>query len=54
MLKNSTSSLVELKKTVLQLLHESLEGQKMPVRRIGVKVSELSQVSGQDSITRYF
>ena len=54
MLKNSTSSLDELKKTALQLLHESLEGQKMPVRRIGVKVSELSQVSGQDSITRYF
>ena len=54
MLKNSTSSLDELKKTALQLLHESLEGQKMPVRRLGVKVSELSQVSGQDSITRYF
>src|SRR3989304_573234 len=54
MLKNSTSSLDELRKTSLQLLHESLEGQKMPVRRLGVKVSELSQVSGQDSITRYF
>ena len=54
MLKNSTSSLDELRKTALQLLHESLEGQKMPVRRLGVKVSELSQVSGQDNITRYF
>lgn len=54
MLKNSTSSLDELKKTALQLLRESLEDQKIPVRRIGVKVSELSQVSGQDSITRYF
>ncbi|MEX0764025.1 MAG: DNA polymerase IV [Nitrosopumilaceae archaeon] len=54
MLKNSTSNLDELKKTALQLLHESLEDQKIPVRRIGVKVSELSQVSGQDSITRYF
>ena len=53
-LKNSTSSLDELKKTALQLLHESLEDQSMLVRRIGVKVSELSQVSGQDSITRYF
>jgi len=54
MLRNSTSNLDELKKTALQLLRESLEEQKMPVRRIGVKVSELSQVSGQDSITRYF
>ncbi len=53
-LKNSTSSLDELKKTALQLLRESLEDQSMLVRRIGVKVSELSQVSGQDSITRYF
>lgn len=53
-LKNSTSSLDELKKTALQLLRESLEDQKIPVRRIGVKVYELSQVSGQDSITRYF
>lgn len=53
-LKNSTSSLEELKKTALQLLSESLMEQKLTVRRIGVKVSELSQVSGQDSITRYF
>lgn len=53
-LKNSTSSLEELKKTAFQLLRESLEDQKMPVRRIGVKVYELSEVSGQDSITRYF
>ena len=54
MLKNSTSNLDELKKAALQLLRESLDDQKMPVRRIGVKVSELSQVSGQDNITRYF
>ncbi len=53
-LKNSTSSLEELKKTALHLLRESLEDQKMPVRRIGVKVSELSEFSGQDNITRYF
>ncbi|HXV38236.1 MAG TPA: DNA polymerase IV [Nitrosopumilaceae archaeon] len=53
-LKNSTSSLDELRKTVLQLLGESLEDQKMLIRRIGVKVSDLSEVSGQDSITRYF
>ncbi len=53
-LKNSTSSLDELKKTALQLLRESLEDQKILVRRIGVRVSDLSQVSGQDNITRYF
>jgi|SRR3989304_810258 len=53
-LRNSTSSLDELRKTVLQLLGESLEDQKMLIRRIGVKVSDLSEVSGQDSITRYF
>jgi len=54
MLKNSTSNLDELKKTALQLLRESLEDQKLSVRRLGVKVSELSRVSGQDNITRYF
>lgn len=53
-LKNSTSNLDELKRTALQLLRESLEDQKMLVRRIGVKVSDLSEVTGQDSITRYF
>lgn len=53
-LRNSTSSLDELKKTVLQLLRESLEDQKMLIRRVGVKVADLSEVSGQDSITRYF
>jgi len=53
-LKNSTSSLDELKKTVLQLLRESLEDQIMLIRRVGVKVADLSEVSGQDNITRYF
>ncbi|HSD05214.1 MAG TPA: DNA polymerase IV [Nitrosopumilaceae archaeon] len=53
-LKNSTSNLDELKRAALQLLRESLEDQKMLVRRIGVKVSELSEVTGQDNITRYF
>jgi DNA polymerase IV (DinB-like DNA polymerase) len=53
-LRNSTSSLEELKKSVLQLLEESLEDQKILIRRIGVRVSDLSEISGQDSITRYF
>lgn len=53
-LKNSTSSIDELKKSVLQLLRESLEDQKLLVRRIGVKVSDLSELSGQHDITKYF
>ena len=54
MLKNSTSSLEELEKTAKQLLHEALEDQTMDVRRLGVKVSELSELEGQSNITSYF
>lgn len=54
MLRNPTSSLEELKKTALQLLRESLEDQKLRVRRLGVKVSDFSEVSGQVDITRFF
>src|SRR5207302_5581747 len=53
-LKNLTSSLDELKKIVIQLLSEALEDQQLLVRRIGVRVSDLSKISGQDNITRYF
>lgn len=53
-LKNPTSSLDELKKIAMQLLREALEDQKLLIRRIGVRVSDLSKVSGQDNITRYF
>ena len=53
-LRNPTSSLDELKKTVMQLLREALEDQQLLVRRIGVRVSDLSKISGQDNITRYF
>jgi len=53
-LKNSTSSLDEIIKTSLQLLRESLEDQKLLVRRLGVKVSDLSQVTGQMDLTNYF
>ncbi len=53
-LKSSTSNLDELKKTALQLLRESLENQNVPIRRLGVKVSDLSQVHGQVDITRFF
>ena len=54
MLKNPTLNLEELEKTAKQLLHEALENQTIPVRRLGVKVSELSEVEGQRDITSYF
>jgi DNA polymerase IV (DinB-like DNA polymerase) len=54
MLKNPTSSLEELQKNALQLLKEALEDQKNKVRRLGVKVSELSEIRGQSNITSYF
>lgn len=53
-LRNSTSSLDELKKTVIPLLRESLEDQKLLIRRLGVRVSDFSQTSGQIDITRFF
>ncbi len=54
MLKNPTTSLDELKKTSVQLLQEALSEQKLDVRRFGVRVSELSDLEGQSSITNYF
>jgi len=53
-LRNHTSSLDELKKTVIQLLKESLEDQKLLIRRLGVRVSDFSQPSGQVDITKFF
>ena len=54
MLRNPTSSLEELKKTSKQLLQEALDDKTMLFRRLGVKVSELSEVEGQSNITSYF
>jgi DNA polymerase IV (DinB-like DNA polymerase) len=54
MLKNPTFSLEELKKTARQLLGEALVDQTIDVRRLGVKVSELSDMKGQSSITNFF
>ena len=54
MLRNSTFSLDELKKVSKQLLKEVLEDQSTLVRRLGVKVSELSALEGQSDITSYF
>ena len=54
MLRNPTSNLDELMKTAKQLLKEVLEDQTSDVRRLGVKVSELSEMKGQNSIDSYF
>lgn len=54
MLKNPTLSFDELQKAALQLLREALQDQEKLVRRVGVKVSELSETVGQDTITSYF
>jgi DNA polymerase IV (DinB-like DNA polymerase) len=54
MLKNSTFNLEELKKITKQLLKEALEDQIIPIRRLGVKVSELTEIEGQSNITSYF
>lgn len=53
-LRNSTSSLEELKKVAIQLLKESLEDQRLAIRRLGVRVSDFSQIHGQVDITRFF
>ena len=54
MLKNPTLNLDEIKKTSTQLLKDALVEQTVPIRRIGVKVSELSDLEGQSNITSYF
>ena len=54
MLKNPTSNIDELKKTAIILLQEALSDQTIDIRRLGVKVSELSDIEGQSSITNFF
>lgn len=54
MLRNPTESIEELQKTTIQLLKEALENQTITIRRLGVKVSELSEIQGQKDITSYF
>ena len=54
MLRNPTSSLDELQKNSYQLLKEALENQIITIRRLGIKVSEFSEVQGQSNITNYF
>ncbi len=54
MLKNPTSSLAELQRNAERLLADALEGQASDVRRLGVRVAELSEMQGQMDITDYF
>jgi len=54
MLRSPTSSLEELKKISKQLLQEALRDETILFRRLGVKVSELSDLEGQSNITSYF
>jgi DNA polymerase IV (DinB-like DNA polymerase) len=54
MLRNPTKSIEELQKNADQLLKEALENQTITIRRLGVKVSELSEVQGQSEITSFF
>lgn len=54
MLRNPTLNFEELERNVKQLLKEVLEEQKITIRRVGVKVSELSEVKDQSDITNYF
>ena len=54
MLKNPTKSIEELQKNAEQLLKEALENQQITIRRLGVRVSELSEIQGQSDITDYF
>ena len=53
-LRNPTLSLEELQKTAHQLLGEALENQTDTIRRLGVRVAELSEIQGQSDITSYF
>ena len=54
MLRNPTSNFEELQKNAEQLLQEALQDQEKLIRRLGVKVSELSEIKGQSSMDSYF
>lgn len=54
MLRNPTTSIDELQKNAAQLLADALENQTITIRRMGVKVAELSEIKGQSDITNYF
>ncbi len=51
--RNSTSSLEKMQEIAHILVQEAMQEQPQYVRRLGIKVSELSTVRGQQSITDY-
>jgi len=53
-LRNSTNNLEELEKNAEQLLLDALDNQTMTIRRLGVKVADLTEIKGQSNITNYF
>ena len=54
MLRNSTNNLEELQKNAEQLLLDALDNQTMTIRRLGVRVADLTEIKGQSDITNYF
>jgi DNA polymerase IV (DinB-like DNA polymerase) len=53
-LRNSTNNLEELQKNAEQLLIDALDNQTMTIRRLGVRVADLTETKGQSNITNYF
>ena len=53
MLRRPTADPAELRRSAGQLLREALLSQRIPVRRLGVRVSELSEVGGQSSMDSF-
>ncbi|MDA7939664.1 MAG: DNA polymerase IV [Nitrosopumilus sp.] len=54
MLRAPTQSLTELERCAEALLEEALETQESGIRRLGVRVADLSEMAGQSDITSYF
>lgn len=52
-LRNATSSLAEMERAAASLLREAMETQEVPVRRLGVRVSDLGDAGGQSSMDDY-
>ena len=53
-LRNSTNNLEELQRNAEQLLLDALDNQTMTIRRLGVRVADLTETKEQSNITNYF
>ena len=53
-LRNSTNNLEELQKNAEHLLSDALDNQTITIRRLGIKVADLTEIKGQSDITNYF